>query len=80
MKKSSGVTQIYVWSDPMCFATIWAYLRSGDPSKPIEKVLRAGLPSLFNYFCNKAATKEESIPPLSKAAIGLSAISLLRTA
>lgn len=50
LKKSSGVTQIYVWSEPMCLATIWAYLRSGEPSNPIEKVFNAGFPNLFSYL------------------------------
>lgn len=47
-KKSLGVTQISVWSDWICFATIRAYFRSGDPSNPIEKVCRAGLPNLLS--------------------------------
>jgi hypothetical protein len=46
-------------------------LRSGDPGNPIENVFNEGLFCAFNYLCRRAAINEESIPPLSKAAIGL---------
>jgi hypothetical protein len=46
-------------------------LRSGEPGKPIENVFNAGFPNAFNYFWRIAAIRDESIPPLKRAAMGL---------
>lgn len=54
----------------MCLATIWAYFKSGEPGKPIEKVFKDGLPKAFSYLWRIAAIMEESIPPLKSAATG----------
>lgn len=80
LKNSSGVTQIYVCSDPICLATFDAKSKSGDPVNPIEKVFNGGFPNEISYFWAIDAISEESIPPLRRAAMGRYVINLFLTA
>ncbi len=72
-RQSSISTSTWWWVEFMYFATISEYARSGDPSKPIEKVFNLGyLPDSLKYFIIKAATNELSSPPDKNVPIGLS--------
>jgi hypothetical protein len=51
-------------------STFWAFLRSGEPSRPMEKVTGGGRPLALHILTTHEATSEESRPPESSTPYG----------